>query len=255
MRIRSPSAFAPPYSSWWTLEPSTATGRARSSSSGGRNVPPATSNLNARSNSGPTRVDAHAALAAVRLDRAAADDDRHGMQNVRRARDRLGVREAQRTHGVQHAGRDAERARLAGLDRERGRAELRELIHHVAVQAFADRRQQHHGRDADADAERGQRAAHAVRRDGLADQSNEVVAAHRLQRCASASTGSSPAARRAGRMPNTSPLAIATSTADHDAQVGAWKSSTGNAARSSQCRRCRSRARRARRAATGSTPR
>ena len=49
------------------------------------------------------------------------------------------------------------------------------------------------------------------------------------QCCCNAFTGSSRAARRAGRMPNTSPLAMATPTADADAHGGAAKSSTGNA--------------------------
>jgi hypothetical protein len=100
------------------------------------------------------------------------------MQDVRRARQRLGIREAQRPDGVQNARRHAERARLARLHGQRGGAELRELLDHVAVQALADRGEQHHGRDTDADAERGQHAAHAVRRDRLADEANEVLAAH-----------------------------------------------------------------------------
>ena len=63
---------------------------------------------------------------------------------------------------------------------------------------------------------------------GLGDQTQEVLLAHRVHRFMSALTGSSAAARRAGRMPNTRPLAIATPTADADAHGGAAKSSTGN---------------------------
>ena len=44
----------------------------------------------------------------------------------------------------------------------------------------------------------------------------------------SALTGSSAAARRAGRIPNNRPLATATLTAETDAHGGAAKSSTGN---------------------------
>ena len=84
----------------------------------------------------------------------------------------------ERPHGVQDARRDSERARLPRLHRERRGAELRELLDHVAVEPLADRRQQHDGGYADADPERRERAAHAVRRYGLRDQPNEVVAAH-----------------------------------------------------------------------------
>jgi hypothetical protein len=99
---------------------------------------------------------------------------------VRNALERFGIFEAQRPNGVQHAGRETERARLARLHGERRRAELRELLDHVCVQALADRRQQDDRSDADADSERGQRAPQPVRDDRLADQADEVVLTHRL---------------------------------------------------------------------------
>jgi hypothetical protein len=91
------------------------------------------------------------------------------MQHVRRARQGLGIREAQWSDRVEHARRHAKGARLARLHGQSGGAELRELLDDIAVQALTDRCEQHHGRYTDADAERGQHAPHAVRRDRLAD--------------------------------------------------------------------------------------
>ena len=129
---------------------------------------------------GADGIHGDAALAAAALDGCAAGDHRHRGEHVRRALERFGILERERPHGVQHAGRETERARLAGLHLDRRRAELRELLDHVGVQAFADRGQQHDGRDADADAERRQHAAQPMRDDGLADQPHEVLLPHRF---------------------------------------------------------------------------
>ena len=142
------------------------------------------------------------------------------MQHIGCALDRLGVGQTQGADRIEDARGHAECVGLAGLDAERVRAELRELIDDVAVDAFADRRQQNHGHHADSDAERGQDAAHAMRSDGLRRESDQVRTQH-AGYFVRASTGSSLAARRAGRMPNIRPLATATPKPAIAAHTGA----------------------------------
>ncbi len=95
-----------------------------------------------------------------------------------------------------------------------------------AVHALADRGEQHHGRDAHRDAERREQGAHAVRAHRVPGEAHEVRPAHAQRLPASATTGSSRAARRAGMSPKTMPLATAISIASATAQAGA---PTGNA--------------------------
>ncbi len=148
------------------------------------------------------------------------------MQHVGGALDRLGVGQAQGPDRIEYARGYAERIGLAGLDAERGRAELRELVDDVAVDAFTDGRQQDDGSDPDSDAERGQDAAHAMGCDRLGSETKQIGTQHGIY-FARASTGSRRAARRAGRMPKIRPLATATPQPASAAHTGAWKSMIG----------------------------
>ena len=93
----------------------------------------------------------------------------------------------------------------------------KQLVLAGAIQLLAERRGQHdRGAAADSPMPAGWIASSMLRR-GRGDQE----APSRRQCSISASTGSRFAARHAGRIPNTSPLAIATPTADANAHGGA----------------------------------
>ena len=107
-------------------------------------------------------------------------------------------------------------------------AELRELGDHELPHALADRGEQHHGRDADGDAERGEQRRACGAHSTEPPVNRTRSAARTAQRLpASATTGSSRAARRAGSRPNTTPLATAITTASATAQAGAPTGSAG----------------------------
>ena len=113
---------------------------------------------------------------------------------------------------------DAERLRLAGVDGHDVGAELRELRQHVDARALADRGQQDHRRHADRDPEHREERAQAMRARGRRARAGRGRA--RAQRPASAATGSSRVARRAGSTPNTPPTATESEKAARDRPGG-----------------------------------
>ena len=110
---------------------------------------------------------------------------------------------------------------LPGRDGDDVGAELGEFGQHKTVDAVADRGEQDHRGDADADAERGQKGAQAVGGERVQGEAEGVGEAHLPL---SAMTGSSLAARAAGsrlaRMPVMSAVATPATLAQTGGQAG-----------------------------------
>ena len=166
------------------------------------------------------------APASVPLDVGVALHHRRHFEHARQVGERLGILERQRAGGVHHGGRHAEGAGAPRRHAEQIGAELGELAEHETADPLADRGQQHHRGDADADAEHGQQAARRVGQHPAPRHLCLVGEAHRYLR-ASAVTGSRRAAWRAGNAPNSRPMPSASNSAAGGAQVGALKSRLG----------------------------
>ena len=161
------------------------------------------------------------ALAGV-LDLGVALHQRIGHLHVAHPGEREGVVDRQRAHRVHGAERGAVRRDAPGRHGHQVGAELGELGDHEAVQSLADGGEQDHRRDADRDAERGERGAQPVRAERGEGESGEIGGTHRAPyRFESACTGSSFAARRAGATENRIEVAIAVSGAASTAPHGA----------------------------------
>ena len=105
----------------------------------------------------------HRALASPGLHRSLAGNQGHRVSRIGRPAQCLGVGETQGTHGIEYAGGNAQRVGLARLYGQDVGSELGEFLDDVLADALADGGQQDHGRDADADPQRRQRAAQAMR--------------------------------------------------------------------------------------------
>ena len=117
--------------------------------------------------------------------------------------------------------RAAARRRAPGRDADDVGAELRELAEHEAVDALADGGQQDHRGDAHRDAEQREKAAQALRGDRAPGEARRRRRrSSRVHRFASAVTGSSRAARRAGSTPNSRPVNSAVPRPASTAQSG-----------------------------------
>ncbi|MDT4876342.1 hypothetical protein FQZ97_1117760 [compost metagenome] len=102
----------------------------------------------------------HAGIATARaeLDIAVALDHRHHHLDMRQPTQGVGVGDGQRFYAAEQAAQ-ATGAGHAGADRDVARAELREILQHIAAQPLADRGEQCHRGDADGHTEQRQQAA------------------------------------------------------------------------------------------------
>ena len=114
---------------------------------------------------------------AGELDVAVALNDRHRRLDVGQAAQRIGVGDGQRAHVAEHAA-EAAGAGHARADGQVARAELGEVVLHVAAQAVADGGEQGHGGDADGHPEQGQQAAQGPAEQRRAAQAQTVAQLH-----------------------------------------------------------------------------
>jgi hypothetical protein len=88
---------------------------------------------------------------------------RVGRDDVRRASQCFRIVHCQRSNVAERADRSAHGLRATGRYTHDVGTELREFRYYESMHAFADRRQQDHGSDADADAQRRQPGTQALR--------------------------------------------------------------------------------------------
>ena len=111
----------------------------------------------------PHAVDHGAAALALVFGFGIALHHRHHVADLRQSLQCLGIVKAQGAYGGDGADRRSLGHGLAGIDFDEVGAELGEFAQYIMADAFADGGKQHHGGDADGDAQSGEAAAQTMR--------------------------------------------------------------------------------------------